>query len=336
MVTTGDLERASVSPNTTVNGANALYTFSIRASSPLKDGDRIYLKTPTTVTTPVSPTCVGTLELASSLSCNTLNQELYVTLSFTPSSTLDPSKDFEFTVSGFTNPTTTEASSTFTIEAQDSIGSLINAFSGSLTIQTDTPATITTSSITNELQDASAETTFILEFTTIHEIPIGGVVEITYPAEVQPFDNTVSTVLCSVNIATSPTCSHDNTNKKITVSNIVTTTALGAGTSVRVNLNNMKNPSLATGTSSFQIETFTASNKSYSIDKVSSGLTLSVNCDYPCKECDSSDKANCTSCLTSSAGAQLLLQGTTCVESCNKDYVNINNKCEPCNEKCGA
>jgi hypothetical protein len=222
MTTTDSLSSVSVVPTSTVNGAENLYTFSFQAKSPLKDGDKIFIRSPNTVIPPVTPICKGTSQLAANLAWNTLNQELFVTLSFTPNSQIDPEVSFSFTIENFKNPSSTEPSAAFYFEAQDSAGSLINSNTGNSIIQTNTPATITTANVDNELKDALAVTTFQITFTNIHQIPINGVIIITYPSEVSPSDAATSTITCSSNIANSPTWTHDAVNRKVTITNIIT------------------------------------------------------------------------------------------------------------------
>lgn len=346
MTSVNDLQSASVSLGSSVNGATTAYTFTIVASSPLINGDKIYIRVPSTITPSSSPTCTGVTALASSLTCNTLNREILVTLAFSSGSTLTAGSTLSFSIANFQNPSSTLPSDALTFQAQDSTGALINAYTSATAVRvtTTTPATITTASVSNENQLASQSTTMNVHFTTVHILPLNGIIIITYPTEVSPFDSTVTTVTCSLNIATSPTCTHNAAGRTITISNIITTTALAAGTAVEVTLNEMKNPSTATATSTFTIATYEVSGGSnYIIDQVTSGLTITVDCNYPCRSC-SADKSECTACLPDSSGNTLLLQttttgsvtSTTCVSSCNADYVNINSVCQPCLANCGA
>jgi len=285
MQSTGEFNRVTLATGSTVNSASNTYTFTFNASSPLQDGNRIYIKVPDAITPPTSPTCRGITALATSLSCNTLNKEIYVTLSFSSGSKLDPNSNFSFSISTFKNPSSTKPTDGLIFEAQDSTGALINSYTSALavTVITNTPTTITTASITNDNKNALQKATFNITFTTVNQIPINGTITITYPSEVEPYDNTVSILTCSLNIATAPTCTHDSTNRLITITNIVTTTSLVANTNIQITLNEMKNPELASGTSSFIIQTYeVSSGNNYLIDRVNTGLTLTVNCDYPC------------------------------------------------------
>jgi hypothetical protein len=285
MTSVTDLERVTLGMGSTTNGATNTYTFEITASSPLVDGDRIYIKVPTSITPPTTPTCVGITLLATSLTCNTLNREIFITVSAASGTTIDASNEFSFSISNFINPSSTKESLAFTFEAQDSTGSLINTYTSTLTVTatTDTAATITTASVSNENKLASQSTTMNLNFTTIHQIPLNGIIILTYPSQVAPFDASVAAVTCSLNIATGPVCTHYSANRTIEISNILTTTFLAAGTEIEITLNEMKNPSLATATNSFRIATYQVDGSNFIIDQITSGLTISVTCDFPCR-----------------------------------------------------
>lgn len=343
MTSVSNLTRAALSIGSTVNGATTTYTFTFIAQSPLTDGDRMYIKVPDSITAPVSPTCAGISKLASSLTCNTLNKELFITLSFSSGSTLDAGEEFSFSITNFINPTSTKPTSALTFQAQDSTGSLINDSPSSLSVSvtTDTAASVATASVSNENKDASQSTALYLNITTVHQIPLNGAIIITYPVEVAPFDSSVTAITCSLNIASSPTCTHNSATRTITISNIVTTTPLVAGSQVEITLNEMKNPSTASSTNSFRIITYeVSSGVFYAIDSVTSGLTIASNCNYPCKTCSGTNSSDCLSCLNDATGTTLLLQTsttsgvstTTCVSTCDTDYVNINNVCQPCLE----
>ncbi|CAI2377119.1 unnamed protein product [Moneuplotes crassus] len=347
MTSVGELERVQLSAASLINGATNAYTFTFRASSPLKDGDRIYIKVPNSITPPLSPTCAGILLLSSSLSCNTLNKEIFVTISAASGSTIDARQDFSFSISGFVNPSSTRPTDALTFEAQDSTGSSINTYTSAIvvTITTSVAAPITTSSISNENKFASQSTTLYLNFTTIHEIPQNGIIIVEYPTEISPFNSAATTITCSLNIAANPTCTHTSASRTIQISNILTSTFLAEGTEVRITLNEMKNPSTSTPTSSFKIGTYeVASGTNYIIDQATTGLTISSNCNFPCRTCDATDKSKCSSCLLDSSGNTLYLQTTTsggtttttCVSSCNTDYVEISGVCEACENNCGA
>ena len=235
------------------------------------------------------------------------------------------------TVSGYKNPPSTEPSETFTFQLINIVSSteyLINVYSTSVTIATTTAATILVSSISHESADALAVTTFLLSFQSVHSIPIGGIVKITYPEQIGIDQNTFG---CTVNIATSPSCTYDTATRTITVSNAFTNT-LAAGGSVEITLNGMINSEFAAATASFSIETFT-SGSTYKIDKIASGLTLTNNCNYPCKTCSLSAPSECSSCIQT--GVLTKLQGTQCLETCSPGYIEETpGLCISCDTNC--
>ena len=278
MTSVGELERALVSIGSTVNGATTDYTFTIRGSSPLVDGDRIYIRVPNSITPPTSPTCEGLTLLATTLACSTLNKEIFVTISAASGSTIDAGQDIVFIIYGFTNPSSVKPTPALTFESQDSTGSQINIYTSALivTVETDTAAPIVTASAGNENQFASQSTAIYLNFTTVHEIPPNGIIIVTYPTEVEPFNNTVTSITCSLNIASNPVCTHVAANRTIEISNILSSTSLANGTAVEITLNAMKNPSNTIASSSFFIGTYEVdAGNSYIIDSVTTGLTVS-------------------------------------------------------------
>ena len=278
MNTTNEFSSINLTSDSMTNSEVAKYTFTFVATSPLVDGDQIYMQIPSSITPPTTMTCSGVRELASNLACTILNTQISITLSFNNSRSLDAHRLFSLSISSFTNPSSLKPSDGFVFEAQDSNDFTINTYTSAVTFTTDTPSTIARASVDNDNKDALQSVTFTLAFTTINEIPVNGTVLITYPEEVSPFDSSVSVVTCSVNVATLPTCIHDSVSRQINITNVVTASNLVAGTNVIVELNEMKNQQNAMATGSFSIETFeVSSGVSYAIDRINSGLNLTVN-----------------------------------------------------------
>ena len=164
METVSPLLDASLVSASLVNGATTVYTFSITASTDLIDGDQILVVSPSSVTPPVNPICAGVQNLASTLDCvMTLNKQTYVTLEF-PDSGLSAGEELIFTIEGFTNPTSTRPSDSFSISALDFSSSLVNNLLGDVILTTTTAAEIGSISISNENQDAGSLTSVTLEF----------------------------------------------------------------------------------------------------------------------------------------------------------------------------
>jgi len=292
MTTVSKFEKVELALGSTINGETNTYTFTFRASSPLRDGDRIYIRVPDRITPSGTPTCTGIILLSDSLGCNTLNKEIFITISAKVGSIIDAKQDFSFSISGFKNPSSTLSTDALIFEAQDSSGSPINIYETTpgVKVKMDTPATITTASVSNENQLASQSTTMYLNFTTVHEIPQNGIIIVTYPAEVEVFNSLSPSVTCSLNIAANPTCKHHLGNKTIEISNILTSTFLAKETDIRITLYEMKNPSTSTVTSSFTIGTYEVNGgTNYIIDQKSTALTIKVDCNYPCSTCDTGD-----------------------------------------------
>lgn len=140
---------------------------------------------------------------------------------------------------------------------------------------------------------------------------------------------------CSVNIGANPRCSYQEAGgvKKVVIQDAFKESGIGSGGSIEVIFNGIFNSNKAAATDSFGIETFTAFNQEYKIDITNTGLTLTNVCDFPCKKCQPGAPSHCIECIP---GGLNLLQGTTCVDKCNQDQVEINNICYPCHSSCGS
>ena len=83
MVSTGQMVSAAVAISSVVNGDVNNYVLTVSASSPLQNGNTLYIRAPDTVTAPLTPTCTGDGSvLKSSLTCTTTNKETYIDLQF--------------------------------------------------------------------------------------------------------------------------------------------------------------------------------------------------------------------------------------------------------------
>ena len=115
----------SLTSSTSVNSAIATYTFLVTFPIPLVDGDKLYILAPSEITNPTSssPTCQGaSSNIENNLSCQSSSIVLRITLDFPDSqgNQLASGTSFSFNVSGYQNPSSTDASSNFRVYAIDS------------------------------------------------------------------------------------------------------------------------------------------------------------------------------------------------------------------------
>ena len=59
MQTPSSITNASISITSKTNGAQTDYSFMLKASSPLEDGNILYIKVPSEVSAPIFPSCRG-------------------------------------------------------------------------------------------------------------------------------------------------------------------------------------------------------------------------------------------------------------------------------------
>lgn len=131
---------------------------------------------------------------------------------------------------------------------------LINGYNRDVTINTIDPATLVTTSISHESDFALAITNVKISFENLHTIPIGGLISITYPDQVELITTHFG---CSINMGQSPNCVYNLANRKILIKNAFTTTQIGPGSTIQITLNGIKNSRFAEKTDSFIIETLT-------------------------------------------------------------------------------
>jgi len=122
-------------------------------------------------------------------------------------------------VSSITNPPSTEPTSSFSnVEMQDTSSGKLAGFSGTVTVTDTTPATITTSSLSQEVLTLSTATTYTITYTTMNAMASGGSFKVTYPSSVTPGSSitTCNVIYNSVTYAMSG-CTLDTTNSIISI-----------------------------------------------------------------------------------------------------------------------
>ena len=136
MTSSNEFSIISLVLGSNINGATNTYTFTLTASAPISANNYIDIKIPNTVTPPSSPVCKGILQFASSLTWETLNTDIYVTVAFTGSTTkISPGVQFSFTIDGFVNPSSTLPSDPVLFYAYDSAYNEINKYTAGTPIK---------------------------------------------------------------------------------------------------------------------------------------------------------------------------------------------------------
>jgi hypothetical protein len=119
----GTITSQSLSQDTVVAGATAVYTFTFTPANPIPQHAKLELVYPSTVTVPTSITCTGLSGIPSGtvLDCATSHNTAARTLTILNgfNSTINVTTSVSFQISGITNPSSTSTSS-FTLSTLDS------------------------------------------------------------------------------------------------------------------------------------------------------------------------------------------------------------------------
>lgn len=333
MTSTTALQLVSISSTSLINGASNNLTFTVNSPSDLVNGNKLSIVFPTQITLPTTVVCVGVTNLAASLTCSKSSQTVDVTLTFSPSTTLAAGTSFSLTIQSITNPTSTQPTDNFGVSIKNTNGYLINNYSTDLKLSTTTAAAFTSASLTQGTLDASAigDVTFNLQLA--HAVPSGGMLVAYYPSEVSVDSSTLAAELVSPTAIASLTLQLTSSERKIQITNMFPSGGT-AGTTYQFKIKNIKNTATAATTTSFEFTTFVSSLGLYRINNVKTGLTMTANCNYPCKTCESTNKSTCNSCLIVTPA--LYLQSNACVTVCDEGKYPLNGVCENCNSTCVA
>jgi hypothetical protein len=304
--TSNTLGSFEITPNPTslINGGTAEYAISSAANSntPLIAGDRYIITFPSEID-------------ISSVTCTNCARDSGNLIYTVPSSPTDP---ITFTMSAvevqYSNQPISTAV-TVSVVTSTSTSQIISTHSTTTVPTTSVAGTLTSVSLAQASQVASEQTTYTFGFTLANKVPAGGVITIiNTPALTFALEGS-----CTVAAGSFDACTYESSINGV---QIPVNTEITAGTSVSISIANYTNPSAPTGTS-FTVRTFTTSARSFFIDEIASGLVPSLECDYPCKTCSSSNSSECLTCfttITSIPEKYHISTNNTCASSCPTDY----------------
>ena len=304
----------------------------VSAQTPLIDGDKFILTFPSTITLPTlaSDISCAAETTVTAVACSKASQTITVTFTTFSGGTVASGSQFSFLINNLQNPISLKPTSTITVSATDSAGATVNSYAGSLIITNTATATITSATLSQDSQIAGAVTNYQITFTTINKIPADGIVQLIYPSAISISSSTVCTGIS--NIQTSLDCTDHNTVvRKILIKNGFTA-EVAAGTEIRFSFSLVTNPTTA-NTASIELSTTTSDD--YKIDEKTSDLIPSLECNFPCKTCPSTNKDQCTSCFTDGSTTLAYLHQNQCLEECPSGYAhNGGNECVACSSNC--
>ena len=126
-------------------------------------------------------------------------------------------------------------------------------------------------------------------------------------------------------------CRFDKTldDRQVWIGN-VNHTELPPGSVLHFAVFGLINSPYAEATDSFVVTTMTRAG--YLIDRADNGLTVENDCNWPCLECDSSDKSKCLACLSTSS--HTIHHEDSCLDACPDGWYSAHLQCHRCSDDC--
>lgn len=278
----------TVTPTSSVVDANTTYTFSISINDQLSSSGRIIITFPATVTqrwTASSCAQLSGSSVASTATCTLASSSLILT-NLNSSGLNIPTQTLTVRVVGVGNPPSTQPSSTFNITTYYSSTDDTAVSTGSMGSVTATPAALNSSNVVITPSNYVVKNTnvdYTVSFLTTNPIPTGGTITLGVPYAIPVAITSVGT-MCSGAI-TSPSglssvsCTGVNniTNSmyEITFTTLLLAQGVAAGANITLKVASVfTNPISTDPVGSFSITT--ASSSGYLIDRLTSGLTISM------------------------------------------------------------
>lgn len=216
-----------------------------------------------------------------------------------PTTAGNTSTQIKFSVSNVQNPLSMSTTSSIQMSILTSNkNNRINTKTTGLTITNTEAGTITSAAVYPDNSTLGATTSYLVSFTPSTNIAQNTVVKITIPSQIGV--TSASAVSCTsvLIIESTLTCSYDSTTRVVTVSNGFLAKTSYVSSQVELKISNLINPSTATTTDSFTIQTTTTGGILFT--SLSSGVVYTKSCNSPCLTCET-DLSTCTSCDTSSS-----------------------------------
>lgn len=211
-----------------------------------------------------SSSCTFTSGFEDSAGCECTSTSIKITRGF-QNSNFAPGT-LKFSIGNIQNPISTKPTSSFNVRTQTSDGLDIDILDSGITLTVTTPHSFTAISVSSSSLVVGAMSDYTFSITPYNPITSGGFITITPPSDI-----TFTIALCeySSTVITAVSCSIIGAS--IRVSLTISTATLTSSFSIR--LRSITNPASTKQTGSF---TVSSRQSFYSLDAVSSGLTLQM------------------------------------------------------------
>lgn len=161
------------------------------------------------------------------------------------------SGDIQFTVSTITNPSSTAASSSFTIKTFEGVDYAIESVSTGVTV-TATAGDITTFTVSPDNTKIRERTLYTFTFVTENTIPVGASLTITFPSGITAENRSgTSCVTAATGITTAAKCTVTSSTLLVITAGFATS-AVTAGNTISFKVNSITNANTVQTTGNFQ------------------------------------------------------------------------------------
>ncbi|CAI2372672.1 unnamed protein product [Moneuplotes crassus] len=322
-----------------INGAFNAYIVRITAQTPSIDGDKVILVFPESITFPASN---------SDLSCNAGTNVVTITCTMNSSSKtitattisytgggVSEGTQFDFTINTLGNPGSLAPVAMISAKLIDTNDNNVSGYTtiSSVTIQNNRAGALTGQRLQQSVTSAGQESTYTFTFTPTNPVPQNSKLELIYPSTYTIPSSITCMGLTGIPANTILDCTsdHNTASRNLKLLNGFNTTT-NVTSEISFQIQGITNPISDTLTS-FEISTYTQND--FAIDTVSDGFVPTLECNYPCKTCSSTNASACTSCFTQAETGSPLLQTGTCKASCDSGYSsNGGTTCVQCNGIC--
>lgn len=279
----------TVTPSSTIVNQNTSYLFTITISDGLLSSGRLKIDFPSTIIPSWSSSSCATLSgtnLTTTPTCSlpSSTSTILTISNLNLSSNSIGSQTFNLTISGVTNPPSSQTSSNFNVTTYYTSTDDSSVATGSMGAVTATPSTLISSSVTitpSSYVVMANGVTYTVGFKNNNAIPTNGYIVLGVPYGVTALVGSVTNMCFAATASgatpSSTSCSGTDTGSMylFTFPNIFSSSGVAANTTLTLRISSIfTNPISTEPVSSFSISTYASGG--FLIDQLSSGLSVKM------------------------------------------------------------
>eukprot|EP00347_Sterkiella_histriomuscorum_P010553 403375847 len=341
MTSLSDLTAITIDKSNNTNNAVTNYFFTLTPNSPILQNDQISIKFPPEIKLPDANllACDGDGTYLLTVICSKASTDV-LTVMFSKINAISAGRQFKLTVYNVQNSISTKPSSPFTdIIISTTTGYGVSRYSKlDLTTTTSTSSDIWNRKLTQSNKNPNEQATFTIRFTTANSLPPTTAILITAPSIISLNQNS-STCYVALTQVYQGVCSINQ--QLIRIENAFSSLNFNYVGEVSI-VFIATNPGDNSNLQSILLRLYTDNTYTYRINKIETGLTPTLECNYPCRRCDQNNPDFCTDCFSDSAFPQYIQKQSdgsqTCAYQCSGGYTSNGSKspksCSLCDSKC--